>query len=77
MPQGDKNLSALTKQADIICTATGQQGIIKGDMVKDGVIVVDIGIKVLSDGRIVGDVDFDSVKDKASLITPVPGGVGL
>ncbi|MEK7332754.1 MAG: bifunctional 5,10-methylenetetrahydrofolate dehydrogenase/5,10-methenyltetrahydrofolate cyclohydrolase [Nitrospirota bacterium] len=71
-----KNLSALTKQADIICTATGQQGIIKGDMVKDGVIVVDIGIKVLSDGRIVGDVDFDSVKDKASLITPVPGGVG-
>ena len=71
-----KNLSALTIQADIICTATGQQGIIKGDMVKDGVIVVDIGIKVLSDGRIVGDVDFDSVKDKASLITPVPGGVG-
>jgi len=71
-----KNLSALTKQADIICTATGYEGLIKGDMVKDEAIVVDIGIKVLSGGRIVGDVDFDSVKDKTSLITPVPGGVG-
>lgn len=71
-----KDLSQFIKQADIICTATGQQGIIKRDMVKDGVVVVDIGIKVLSDGRIVGDVDFESVKDKASLITPVPGGVG-
>ncbi len=71
-----KNLPVITKQADILCTATGQQGLIKGDMVKDGVIIVDIGIKVLPDGRIVGDVDFDSVKDKASLVTPVPGGVG-
>jgi len=71
-----KDLSFFTKQADIICTATGKEGLITGDMVKDGVIVVDIGIKVLSDGKIVGDVDFDSTKDKASLITPVPGGVG-
>jgi methylenetetrahydrofolate dehydrogenase (NADP+)/methenyltetrahydrofolate cyclohydrolase len=71
-----KNLSTLTRQADILCTATGKEGLIKGDIVKDGVVIVDIGIKVLPDGRIVGDVDFDSVKDKASLITPVPGGVG-
>lgn len=71
-----KDLSHFTRQADIICTATGQQGLIKADMVKDGVVIVDIGIKVLADGRIVGDVDSDSVKDKASMITPVPGGVG-
>ncbi|MBI4684498.1 MAG: bifunctional 5,10-methylenetetrahydrofolate dehydrogenase/5,10-methenyltetrahydrofolate cyclohydrolase [Nitrospirae bacterium] len=71
-----KNLSDFTRQADIICTATGQHGLIKGDMVKDGAIVVDIGIKVLNNGKIVGDVDFDSVKDKSLLITPVPGGVG-
>ncbi|MBI4688702.1 MAG: bifunctional 5,10-methylenetetrahydrofolate dehydrogenase/5,10-methenyltetrahydrofolate cyclohydrolase [Nitrospirae bacterium] len=71
-----KNLSAVTRQADILCTATGQQGLIKGDVIKAGVIIVDIGIKVLGDGRIVGDVDFDSIKDKASFITPVPGGVG-
>lgn len=71
-----KDLPAFTKHADIICTATGQEGIIKGDIVKDGVIIVDIGIKVLNNGKIVGDVDFDSVSKKASLITPVPGGVG-
>ncbi|TAL24523.1 MAG: bifunctional 5,10-methylenetetrahydrofolate dehydrogenase/5,10-methenyltetrahydrofolate cyclohydrolase [Nitrospirae bacterium] len=71
-----KNLPELTKQADILCTATGRPGLIKGDMVKDGVVIVDIGIKVLPDGRIVGDIAFDSVKDKVSLITPVPGGVG-
>jgi len=71
-----KDLSFFTKQADILCTATGMEGLIKGDMVKKGVIIVDIGIKVLSNGSITGDIDFDSVKDKASLITPVPGGVG-
>ena len=71
-----KDLSHFTKQADIICTATGQQGIIKEDIVKDGVVIIDIGIKVLSDCRIVGDVDSKSVKEKASLITLVPGGVG-
>jgi len=71
-----KDLAHFTRQADILCTATGVKGLIRGDMVKDGVIVVDIGINVLEDGRIVGDVDFDGVKEKASLITPVPGGVG-
>ncbi len=70
------DLGYFTKQADIVCSATGVKGLIKGDMVKDGTVVVDIGINVLEDGRIVGDVDFDSVEKKASFITPVPGGVG-
>jgi methylenetetrahydrofolate dehydrogenase (NADP+)/methenyltetrahydrofolate cyclohydrolase len=68
--------SYFTRQADILCTATGVSGLIKGDMVKEGAVVVDIGINVLKDGRIVGDVDYETVKEKASFITPVPGGVG-
>lgn len=64
------------KKADIICSATGVRNIIKGDMINDGAIVVDIGVSVLDDGTIVGDVDFESVSKKASMITPVPGGVG-
>jgi methylenetetrahydrofolate dehydrogenase (NADP+)/methenyltetrahydrofolate cyclohydrolase len=71
-----EDLAHLTRQADILCTATGVMALIKKDMVKDGVIVVDIGINVLEDGRIVGDVEFEEVSEKASLITPVPGGVG-
>lgn len=71
-----EDLVYFTKQADILCTATGIKGLIKGDMVKDSAVVVDIGINVLEDGSIVGDVDFDSVEKKASFITPVPGGVG-
>jgi len=71
-----RDMAAHTGMADIICSATGVTGIIKGNMVKKGAIVVDIGINVLDDGRIVGDVDFDSVKERASMITPVPGGVG-
>ncbi len=71
-----QDLGAETRQADILCTATGRPGLIKADMVKEGAVVVDIGINVLSDGVIVGDVDFEAVSKKASLITPVPGGVG-
>jgi len=71
-----KDLAAETRQAGIICTATGRAGLITGDMVSEGSVVVDIGINVLPDGRVVGDVDFDSASKKASLITPVPGGVG-
>lgn len=71
-----KDLAAMTRQADIVCTATGVAGLIKADMIKRGAVVVDIGINVLPDGKIVGDVEFDSVKKKASYITPVPGGVG-
>jgi len=71
-----RDLSAETRQADIICTATGRPGLITADMVKEGAVVVDIGINVLPDGRTVGDVDFEGASKKASLITPVPGGVG-
>ncbi len=71
-----KDLAHFTRQADIICSATGVRGLIKADMVKEGAVVVDIGIIVLEDGKIVGDVEFDEVKEKASYITPVPGGVG-
>jgi len=71
-----KDLGAETRQADILCTATGRTGLITGDMVKAGAVVVDIGINLLSDGRLVGDVEFDAVSKRASLITPVPGGVG-
>jgi methylenetetrahydrofolate dehydrogenase (NADP+)/methenyltetrahydrofolate cyclohydrolase len=71
-----KDLGGETRLADILCTAAGRPGLIRGDMVKDGAVVVDIGINVLPDGATVGDVDFESVSKKASLITPVPGGVG-
>lgn len=70
------DLALFTHQADILCSATGVSGLIKGDMVKEGSTVVDIGINVLEDGRIVGDVDYESVEKRSSFITPVPGGVG-
>ncbi len=71
-----RDLGYFTRQADIICSATGIRGLIKGEMVRDGAIVVDIGINVLDDGSIAGDVDFEPIMKKASFITPVPGGVG-
>jgi methylenetetrahydrofolate dehydrogenase (NADP+)/methenyltetrahydrofolate cyclohydrolase len=71
-----KDLGYFTKQADILCSATGIKGLIKGEMVKEGAVVVDIGINVLEDGSIVGDIEFESVSQKASFLTPVPGGVG-
>lgn len=71
-----KHLAYFTRQADIVCSATGVGGLIKGDMIRKGVVVVDIGINVSEDGSISGDVDFDSVSKNAGYITPVPGGVG-
>tara|TARA_B100000965_G_scaffold181754_1_gene151675 strand:- start:1180 stop:2061 length:882 start_codon:yes stop_codon:yes gene_type:complete len=77
-----KNLEFYTKNADIIVSALGVPGFLKGNMVKDGVIIVDVGITRVKDSSkqkgysIKGDVDFDSVYEKASFITPVPGGVG-
>ena len=71
-----RDIASFIRQADIVCSATGVHGLIKGDMIKEGAVVVDIGIKILEDGKIVGDVDFESVQKKASFITPVPGGVG-
>ena len=71
-----KNLKSYTKQAEILIVAVGKPNLITQDMVKDGVVVIDVGINRLQDGRIVGDTDFEKLKEKASAITPVPGGVG-
>ncbi len=70
-----KDLRVFTKKADILISATGVKGIIKEGMVKDGAVVIDVGEGRFK-GKMVGDVDFEKVKNKASLITPVPGGVG-
>ncbi len=70
-----KNLANLTKNADILISATGCPHLIKKDMVKNGAVVIDVGVSRV-DGDIVGDVDFDNVKDVAYAITPNPGGVG-
>lgn len=71
-----RDLAAMTRQADILVVAVGRPGMIKGDMVKPGAVVVDVGISRLPGGRLLGDVDFASVAPVASRITPVPGGVG-
>jgi methylenetetrahydrofolate dehydrogenase (NADP+)/methenyltetrahydrofolate cyclohydrolase len=70
-----KDLAAISRQADILITAVGKQHLVTADMVKPGAVVIDVGI-TLVEGRAVGDVDFDPVARKASLVTPVPGGVG-
>ena len=77
-----KNLAEITKQADILIAAIGRAKMITADMVSDGVVVIDVGVNRVDDPsakrgyRLVGDVDFEAVKEKASAITPVPGGVG-
>ncbi len=76
-----KNIAQITTQADIIITALGVPNYLKAEMVKDGAVVIDVGITRVSDDsekgyRITGDVDFENVSKKASFITPVPGGVG-
>lgn len=71
-----KDLKAHTLLADIICVGTGVVNLITQDMVKEGVVIIDIGINRLENGKLVGDVDFENVKNKCSFITPVPGGVG-
>lgn len=69
------NLKEITKMADILIVAVGKSNLITSDMVKDNIVVIDVGINRIDD-RITGDVDFNNIKDKASFITPVPGGVG-
>jgi methylenetetrahydrofolate dehydrogenase (NADP+)/methenyltetrahydrofolate cyclohydrolase len=64
------------KKADIVIVAVGKPGLLTADMIKDGAIVIDVGINKLESGKLVGDCDFENVRKKASLITPVPGGVG-
>ena len=71
-----KDLAGKVKSADLIVAAAGKAGLIQGDWIKLGAIVVDIGINRLADGTICGDVDFKAAKQRASYITPVPGGVG-
>lgn len=71
-----KDLAAHTKEADILVVATGIPKMISADMVKQGAVVIDVGINRQSDGKLCGDVDFESVKEVAGWITPVPGGVG-
>jgi len=71
-----ENLGEITKRADILVTAVGKARLITKDMVKKGAVVVDVGMNRLSNGKLVGDVDFENVKEIASAITPVPGGVG-
>jgi methylenetetrahydrofolate dehydrogenase (NADP+)/methenyltetrahydrofolate cyclohydrolase len=77
-----KNLADMTRQADILIAAIGSPQFVKADMVKEGVVVIDVGVNRINDPtakggtRLVGDVDFEAVKEKAKAITPVPGGVG-
>jgi methylenetetrahydrofolate dehydrogenase (NADP+)/methenyltetrahydrofolate cyclohydrolase len=78
-----RNLKQYTLQADILIAAIGSPNFVKADMVKEEVVVIDVGINRVEDStkpkgyRVVGDVDFDNVAPKSSYITPVPGGVGL
>lgn len=71
-----KNLAEKTKNADILVAAVGIPHFVTGDMVKEGAVVIDVGINRLENGKLTGDVDFESAEKKASAITPVPGGVG-
>lgn len=71
-----KNLKDITKLADILVCAIGKPKFVTEDMVKEGTVIIDVGINRGEDGKICGDVDFEHVKEKASFITPVPGGVG-
>jgi len=71
-----QDLSSKLKQADIVVAAVGRPKMIKGDWIKTGAIVIDVGITRLQNGSLSGDVDFDAVQGKAAWITPVPGGVG-
>lgn len=71
-----KDLAESCRNADVIISAAGHAGLVTADMVKDGASIIDIGINVTEDGKLVGDVDFDAVAEKAERITPVPGGVG-
>jgi len=71
-----RDLGFHTRQADILVVAAGKPALVTGSMVKEGAVVIDVGVNRLADGRIVGDVSFSEVAEKVSLITPVPGGVG-
>lgn len=71
-----KNLKEITNKADILVAAIGKPKFVTADMVKEGATVIDVGINRMEDGKLVGDTDFENIKEKVSYITPVPGGVG-
>jgi methylenetetrahydrofolate dehydrogenase (NADP+) / methenyltetrahydrofolate cyclohydrolase len=71
-----RDLESFIRQADIVIVAVGKPGLVKGEWIKPGAVVIDVGINRLDDGRLVGDVGFDAAAERASWITPVPGGVG-
>ena len=71
-----QNLAQKAKEADILISAIGKANFVTADMIKENAVVIDVGINRLDNGKITGDVDFENVKEKASYITPVPGGVG-
>lgn len=71
-----RDLADHVGRADIVAAAVGRPGLVKGDWIKPGAMVIDVGMNRLSDGRLVGDVEFDAAKERAGWITPVPGGVG-
>merc|ERR1711943_123051 len=71
-----RDLEALIRDAECIVVAAGKPGLIKGEWIRPGAIVVDVGINRLPTGKLCGDVDFESAKERAGWITPVPGGVG-
>ena len=71
-----KNLVEITKNADILISAIGKPGFITAEHIKEGAVVIDVGINRTAEGKLTGDVDFINVQEKASYITPVPGGVG-
>lgn len=73
---GTRNLTDHTRAADILVVAVGKAGLVTGDMIQPGAVVVDVGINQLPDGSVCGDVDFASAVEVAGAITPVPGGVG-
>jgi methylenetetrahydrofolate dehydrogenase (NADP+)/methenyltetrahydrofolate cyclohydrolase len=72
-----RDLASHCRRADILCVAAGRPRFITGDMVKEGAVVIDVGVNRLDTGKLAGDVDFDSASKRARAITPVPGGVGL
>jgi methylenetetrahydrofolate dehydrogenase (NADP+) / methenyltetrahydrofolate cyclohydrolase len=72
-----RDLAAHCRRADILCVAAGRPRFITGDMVKEGAVVIDVGVNRLDTGKLAGDVDFESASKRARAITPVPGGVGL
>jgi methylenetetrahydrofolate dehydrogenase (NADP+)/methenyltetrahydrofolate cyclohydrolase len=71
-----KDLKAMTLQADVVVAAVGKRNVLTADMVKPGAVVIDVGMNRNDEGKLCGDVDFEGVKEVASWITPVPGGVG-